>query len=77
MRCSFMPLTPHLQALWASAWLHEHSQVQQFEPRWTYLFESVYQENTVVVQSPFEGLVLLGAVSPEVSRTTMNHSLLN
>ncbi|KAG1670820.1 hypothetical protein FOA52_003411 [Chlamydomonas sp. UWO 241] len=52
-------------ALWASAWLHEHSQVQQFEPRWTYLFEAVYQENTVVVQYPFEGLVLLGAMLPE------------
>ncbi|KAG1670819.1 hypothetical protein FOA52_003410 [Chlamydomonas sp. UWO 241] len=53
---------PLLQALWASAWLHEHSRVQQFEPRWIYLFEAVYRENTVVVQYPF---VLLGAVSPE------------
>jgi hypothetical protein len=34
------------------------------QPGWTYLFEAVYAGSTHVVQYPFEGLVLLDAVSP-------------
>lgn len=34
-------------------------------PGWTYLMEAVYPANTHVIFYPFQGLVLLGAVSPE------------
>jgi hypothetical protein len=54
-----------LQALWARKWLSSHANVAAMQPGWTYMFEAVYQHNTHVVRYLFEGLVLLGAVSPK------------
>ncbi len=53
------------QAIWSKAWLHAHADLEALEPGWTYLFEAIYDINRVVVPYAFEGLVLLGAVSPE------------
>ncbi len=53
------------QAIWSKAWLHAHADLEALEPGWTYLFEAIYDINRVVVPHAFEGLVLLGAVSPE------------
>jgi len=56
-----------LQAIWAHTWLQEHVAADALQPGWTYLFEAIYRSNTHVIQYPFEGLVLLGAVDPEGS----------
>jgi hypothetical protein len=58
-------LLPMLQALWGREWLHSNANLPAMQPGWTYMFEAVYQHNTHVVRYPFEGLVLLGAVSPQ------------
>jgi hypothetical protein len=49
------------QALWAKGQLAG----KQLKPGWTYAFEAVYADNTVVISYPFEGLVLLDAWSPD------------
>ena len=54
-----------MQALWALRWLRNHDCEQQMQPGWTYLFEAVYADNTIVVPYLFEGLVLLTAVAPD------------
>lgn len=54
-----------LQATWAHAWLTSHANINSMQPGWTYMFEAIYKDNTLVIQYPFQGLVLLGAVSPE------------
>jgi hypothetical protein len=53
------------QARWATDFLRARpSAAAAMQPGWTYLFEAVYADNTHVVQYPFEGLVLLDAISP-------------
>ena len=47
------------QAVWANQWIKEHCNLTEFRAGHTYLFEIVYQNNTVVVNYLFEGLVLL------------------
>ena len=51
------------QALWALQWLNDRE--IQLEEGWTYAFEAVYNDNTVVVPYQFEALVLINAWSPE------------
>jgi hypothetical protein len=58
------------QALWAQAWLRSRAPADAFEPGWTYLFEAVFADNTMVVQYPFDAPVLLAAVSPDGARST-------
>ncbi|KAK3275520.1 hypothetical protein CYMTET_16352 [Cymbomonas tetramitiformis] len=54
------------QAVWAQAQLRGSARTAAaFQPGWTYLFEVVYDVNRLLVRYPFEGLVLLAAVSPE------------
>jgi hypothetical protein len=60
------------QALWAqawAAWLRSSVPADAFEPGWTYLFEAVFEDNTVVVPYPFDAPVLLAAVSPDGTRS--------
>lgn len=47
------------QAIWARQWIKDHCNLSGFQVGYTYLFEIVYQNNTVVVNYLFEGLVLL------------------
>ena len=47
------------QAVWANQWIIEHCNLTAFQAGCTYLFEIIYQNNTVVVNYLFEGLVLL------------------
>eukprot|EP00727_Mastigamoeba_balamuthi_P002566 m51a1_g12306 hypothetical protein (981) ;mRNA; r:361151-367167 len=53
------------QAVWATAWAREHMGREALEEGWTYLVEIVSDDNTVCIDYPFEGLVLLSATSPE------------
>lgn len=47
------------QAIWAKQWIMGHCNLTSFQAGHTYLFEIIYQNNTVIVNHPFEGLVLL------------------
>ena len=47
------------QAIWAKQWIGDHCNLSEFQAGYTYLFEIIYQNNTMVVNYPFEGLVLL------------------
>ncbi len=47
------------QAIWAKQWIKDHCNLTEFQDGYTYLFEIIYQNNTVVVNYLFEGLVLL------------------
>ena len=47
------------QAIWAKQWIKDHCNLTKFQPGYTYLFEIIYQDNTVIVNYLFEGLVLL------------------
>eukprot|EP00798_Chlamydomonas_sp_ICE-L_P024615 gene24615-10236_t len=53
------------QAIWAKEWLLQHVNVGELHPGWTYLFEAVYEQNTVIVPYSFDGLLLLAAYDPE------------
>lgn len=53
------------QAIWANAWYKKHCASRNYNSwpvGWTPLFEIIYDENRIVVNYPFEGLVLLGMV---------------
>ncbi|XP_028392639.1 uncharacterized protein LOC114517180 [Dendronephthya gigantea] len=47
------------QAIWAKQWIKDHCNLSMFQAGYTYLFEIIYQNNTVIVNYFFEGLVLL------------------
>ena len=47
------------QAIWAKQWIKDHCNLTKFQAGYTYLFEIIYQDNTVIVNYLFEGLVLL------------------
>ena len=47
------------QAIWAKHWINDYCKLSEFQAGYTYLFEIIYQNNTVVVNYTFEGLVLL------------------
>ena len=47
------------QAVWAKNWINEHCNLTKFQSGYTYMFEIIYQNNTMVVKYPFEALVLL------------------
>jgi RNA ligase len=58
------------QAVWATErWKAAYADRFIPNPAWTYLFEIVYDNNRVVVDYPFEDLVLLGAVDIVTGRT--------
>jgi hypothetical protein len=56
------------QALWAKDWLRGREAAAAFVPGWTYLFEAVFRDNTVVVPYQFDALVLLAAIAPDGAR---------
>lgn len=57
------------QSEWATeCWQREHANFEP-NPNWTYLFEIVYSHNRIVLEYPFEGLVLLGAVDVATGRS--------
>ena len=47
------------QAIWARRWINDNCNLAMFQRGYTYLFEIIYQSNTVIVNYPFQGLVLL------------------
>ena len=47
------------QALWAKQWISDNCDLTFFQSGYTYLFEIIYQTNTVIVNYLFEGLILL------------------
>ncbi|CAB4018513.1 Hypothetical predicted protein, partial [Paramuricea clavata] len=47
------------QAMWAKQWIKDHCNLTEFQAGYTYLFEIIFLNNTVVVNYLFEGLVLL------------------
>ena len=50
------------QAIWAKQWIKDHCNLTMFQAGYTYLFEIIYQNNTVIVNYLFEGLVLLAII---------------
>jgi hypothetical protein len=55
------------QAMWAKQWIKDHCNLTRFQTGYTYLFEIISQNNTVIVNYLFEGLVLL-AITDESGR---------
>ena len=55
------------QAAWAKTWILEQDIASHLEPGWTYMFEAIYPTRRVVVNYHFNGLVLLGACTPNGS----------
>ncbi len=51
-------------AIWAAKWLQDHANIDAFSQGWTYILEAVRGDRSVVMWYMFEGLVLVGAVSP-------------
>jgi RNA ligase len=49
------------QARWATQFLRDNANASRLRPGTTYLVEIVYRRNRIVVDYPFEGLVLLSA----------------
>ena len=50
------------QSRWAEEWLHNHFKpYHQLNQNVTYLVEIIYASNRIVINYPFEGLVMLGA----------------
>jgi len=47
------------QAQWANKWLTKNVKLSDFTQGYTYMFEACYQENRVVVNHCFEGLIFL------------------
>lgn len=47
------------QAVWATAWLRENMPGWRMYPHVTYLFEIIFEQNRIVVDYDFEGLVML------------------
>jgi hypothetical protein len=58
------------QAIWTKQWLRSHTPLEAFEKGWTYMFEAVFNDNTVVVPYPFEAPILLAAISPDGVRAS-------
>lgn len=50
------------QAQWATRWLHNNVDTSKLKKGKTYLFEAIYDENKIVIEYDFEGLVLLGVI---------------
>jgi len=53
------------QAIWAQRWIEENANIDAFTEGWTYAFEAIYSDNTVIIPYNFEGLVFLDAWSPD------------
>ena len=53
------------QAIWAKQWIQSECDLSAFEKGWTYMFEIIYTDNTVVIDYPFEGLVLLAVTNAD------------
>jgi hypothetical protein len=64
------------QAMWTKQWLRSHTPLEAFEKGWTYLFETVFNDNTVVVPYPFEAPILLAAISPDGVRASHNEGVI-
>ena len=53
------------QAIWAKQWIQSECNLSVFEKGWTYIFEIIYDDNIVVIDYPFEGLVLLAVTNAD------------
>jgi len=53
------------QAIWANEWLRNNIPYNYLHRNMTYLFEIIYNANKIVVDYPFEGLVLLALLDTE------------
>lgn len=51
------------QAIWGNKYLKQHSPSAVWPEGWTPLWEIIYNENRIVVEYDFEGLVLIGCVN--------------
>ncbi len=49
------------QSEWAEKWLHKNINLSLLNSSLTYLVEIIYRENRIVVNYPYEGLVILSA----------------
>ena len=49
------------QAVWAENWLNNNIDTFMLDPNVSYLCEIIYADNRIVINYPFEGLVMLGA----------------
>jgi adenylate kinase family enzyme len=56
------------QARWTREWLRENVAAEDFVEGWTYLFEAVFKDNTVVVPYAFEAPVLLAIIASDGAR---------
>lgn len=53
------------QSVWAQEWLYQNVDCTEMNPRYTYLFEIIYNGDRHVVKYDFEGMALLGVISNE------------
>lgn len=53
------------QSGWAQKWLYQNVDCTEMNPRYTYLFEIIYNGDRHVVKYDFEGMALLGVISNE------------
>ena len=53
------------QSGWAQEWLYQNVDCTEMNPRYTYLFEIIYNGDRHVVKYDFEGMALLGVISNE------------
>eukprot|EP01124_Arcella_intermedia_P008557 TRINITY_DN15415_c0_g1_i1.p1 TRINITY_DN15415_c0_g1~~TRINITY_DN15415_c0_g1_i1.p1 ORF type:complete len:1116 (-),score=166.60 TRINITY_DN15415_c0_g1_i1:22-3042(-) len=51
------------QAIWAKQFIIKRLRHEQLQEGYTYLFEAVYQLNQVIVEYPFDDLILLSVIS--------------
>lgn len=51
------------QAIWGNKYLKQHSSSAEWPEGWTPLWEIIFNDNRIVVEYDFEGLVLIGCVN--------------
>ena len=61
------------QAIWAKQWIQSECDLSVFEKGWTYIFEIIYADNIVVIDYPFEGLVLLAVTNADGVEIPYSH----
>ena len=61
------------QAVWAKQWIQSECDLFVFEKGWTYMFEIIYTDNIVVIDYPFEGLVLLAVTNADGVEIPSSH----
>ncbi len=64
------------QSGWAQEWLYQNVDCTEMNPRYTYLFEIIYNGDRHVVKYDFEGMALLGVISNETGEEVSLEELL-